>query len=91
MKRENMYDVHNKLTYPEFPFESEAEGESLIGMHQTKTVKNWKDAYKFTSSVVLGIKWLWKYFYTRREAKGLNSKYCIKGDVASRTESKKTQ
>ena len=29
-----------ELTYPEFPFESEAKGDSLIGVHQTKTVKN---------------------------------------------------
>ena len=28
------------LTYPEFPFENEAKGDSLIGVHQTKTIKN---------------------------------------------------
>ena len=28
-----------ELTYPEFPFENEAKGDSLIGMHQTKEVK----------------------------------------------------
>ena len=53
-----------QLTYPEFPFESEAKGDNLIGVQQTKTVKNWKDAYNFNSWVVLGIKWLWEYLYT---------------------------
>ena len=43
------------MIYPEFPFESEAEGDSLIGMYQTK------DAYNFNSCVVLGIKWHWEY------------------------------
>ena len=28
-----------ELTYPEFPFENEAKGDNLIGMHQTKEVK----------------------------------------------------
>ena len=28
-----------ELTYPEFPFENEAKGDSLISMHQTKEVK----------------------------------------------------
>ena len=28
-----------KLTYTEFPFENEAKGDNLIGMHQTKVVK----------------------------------------------------
>ena len=31
-----------QLTYLEFPFESQAKGDNLIGVHQTKTVKNWK-------------------------------------------------
>ena len=33
-------DYVSQLTYPEFPFESEAKGDSLIGVHQTKKVKN---------------------------------------------------
>ena len=28
-----------RLTYPEFPFKSEAKGDNLIGVHQTKVVK----------------------------------------------------
>ena len=75
---ENTIFMLLQLTYPEFPFESEAKGDSLIGVHQTKTVQNWKDAYNFTSSVALGIKWLWEYFYTDKEAKGLNNRYCVK-------------
>ena len=46
------------IDLPRIPFESEAKGDSLIGVHQTKIVKNWKDAYNFNSFVVLGIKWL---------------------------------
>ena len=60
------------------PFESEAKGDTLIGVHQTKTVKKWKDTYSFNSCVVLGIKWLWEYFNTRKEAKGLDNRYCVK-------------
>ena len=59
------------IAYPEFPFESEAKGDNLIGVHQTRTVKNWKGAYNFNS-------WLWEYCYTRKEAKGLNNRYCVK-------------
>ena len=29
-----------KIAYPEFPFESEAKDDNLIGVHQTKTIKN---------------------------------------------------
>ena len=63
------------MIYPEFPFESEAKGDNLIGVRQTKTVKNWKDAYNFNSYVVLDIKWLWEYFYTGKEAKGSDNRY----------------
>ena len=44
------------MNYPEFAFESEAKGDSLIGVHQAKTFKNWKDAYSLNLCVVLGIK-----------------------------------
>ena len=66
------------MIYPEFPFESEAKGDNLIGVNQTKTVKNWKGAYSFNSCVVLGIKRFWEYFYTGNKAKGLENSYCVK-------------
>ena len=31
--------VRHQLNYPEFSSKSEAKGDNLIGMHQTKTVK----------------------------------------------------
>ena len=66
------------LTCPEFHFKSEAKGDNLSGVQQTKTVKNSKGAYNFNSCVVLGIKWLWEYFCTGKEAKGLDNRYCVK-------------
>ena len=43
----NTDKTRTKLTYPEFPFESEAKGDNPIRVHQTKTVENWKGAYNF--------------------------------------------
>ena len=37
-KRKLLCNVR-ELTYPEFPFENEAKGDSLISMHQTKEVE----------------------------------------------------
>ena len=44
-----------ELTYPEFPIENEAKGDSLIGMHQTKEVKVWIDLHNLNPCIVLGI------------------------------------
>ena len=71
-----MKDCFDRLIdLPEFPVEGEAKGDNLLGVHQTKTVKNWKGVYNFNSCVVLSIKWIWEYFYTGREAKGLDNRY----------------
>ena len=52
--------INEKLTYPEFASENEAKGDSLIGVHQKKTLKNCKDNYNFASCVFLSINWLWE-------------------------------
>ena len=74
----NLRVTWGQLTYPQFPFESEAKGDNLIGVHQGKVVKLSIDLYNFNPCIVLGINQLWEYFRTEEEGKSLDNTYCLK-------------
>ena len=70
--------TEKKLICPEILLESKAKSDNFIFVQRTNAVKNREDAYNFNACVALGVKWLWVNFYTGKEAKGLDNRYCVK-------------